>query len=106
MIKLSKVIESGKQIGVRFQIMHEGKEYWIDVGIQKYKSKYKICHYEIFEDDIGAEAYIIDRMQSYDNLQEAISYLKKIKGINFELFAPFKGEKLFDATLDDYDDSH
>jgi hypothetical protein len=105
MIELSKVIESGRQIGVRYQLMREGKEYWVGAGIQRYKDKYKVCHYEIFEDDIESEAYIIDKMQSYENLQEAISYLKKIKGLDFELFTPFKGEKLFDATLDDYDDS-
>jgi len=98
--KIKNWIENEKQLGKRFSFEKNGKKFWSSVGIQKWQECYKVYVDEIDEDKMSAEDYERDEIKKFNNLSDALKFIKNNTRIEINELNPCKGQKIFNPNFE------
>ena len=91
-----KLIESGKQVGAHLDTIEDSITYSNQIGIQRWKEKYRVSVSKIAYENMAGGYFEIDEVVEFDNLNEAFDYLSSVSPVPIESLNICKGQKAFD----------
>lgn len=95
------LVDRGVQVGVTLSFKKGVEIYWSTVGIQLYEGVFKVYIDEINSEDMVSEVYSKDILKSFENLEDAISYLEFNSVVKFDQLQICKGQKKFNPKFED-----
>lgn len=92
-------IEKGFQVGCRFSFSRKEGLCWSSVGLQKWKSKYKVYVDEILESNMLSEEYMREEIIEFENLDDALKFIEENTNAKICDLATCKGQKIFNPLF-------
>ncbi len=98
--QVTKLVQEGRQLGVKFSYLVNGETLFAYVGIQKWKGQFKVYIFEILEAKMVMDEEEREILKSFEVLEDAIDFIEANTYVKFEQFTSWKGSKIFNPKFE------
>ncbi len=92
---LHKLIESGRQVGIRLTVTRDGESCYVSLAMQKLRETYHTYCFIIKEKNFDSDEEDLEDHRKWGDLPAAWAHLSKISGLDLTQMTTLKGTKVF-----------